>query len=177
MSHSFLALSCLALLAMIGVQDYLVPALRNETISSGLRGPLHWWLDGTYLVLAVALCASFIGKPIMQALADIAALALILTAATNSFAPWVDKLTGGQHSLWHTRFTIVVFVSALVLQLVGDSGQLWWLTAANLILPIMAYAYFRFIPTTLSGVLIAASPAAEKLYVAGLCFWLIAWAL
>ena len=173
MSHVFLALSCIALIGAIAAQDYLVPSLRNATISSGLTGPYHWVLDGTYVVLAAALCIAFTRHHLMEALAVISAIALILTAATNTFWQYVDKLTNGQHSLWHSRFTIAVFVSALLLQIVGDKGKLWMITVATVALPAAAYAYFHFYKATVEGISIAASPAAEKLYVLCLCVWLI----
>lgn len=177
MSHAFLAIASLALLGMIGAQNYLVPSLRQETISSGLTGPLHWWLDLSYLLLAVALVLGTAGHPLMQALATIAAVALVLTAATNTFGAFVDKITGGKHSLWHSRFTIAVFVSALLLQVAGDHGRLWVLTVLNVAIPAAIYVYFRYRETTIEGTSIAASPAAEKAFVSGLCLWLVVWAI
>lgn len=168
LAHVFLALACLALLGAIGVQNYLVPALRNETISSGLTGPYHWWLDGTYLVLAVALVMGFRDRPLPLALASIAGLALILTAATNTFHAFVDRITDGQHSLWHSRFTTVVFASALALEVaVNRSGPvaLWGMTGFGLAAPGSIYGLTR------------RSDYAEKLAVLGICCWLITWAL
>lgn len=174
MTHVFLALASLALLGMVGVQNYLVPALRQETISSGLTGPLHWGLDASYAILAAVLGVGFWGHGLMEGVAFVAALALLLTAATNTFAGLVDRLTGGKHSLWHSRFTVVVFASALVLEIIGDHGGLWWLTLANVLVPGAIYAWFRYRPTSIGGVVVAASPAAEKAYVTLLCVWLIA---
>jgi hypothetical protein len=93
---------------------------------------------------------------------------------TNTAHGWVDSITNGQHALWHSRFTILVFVSVLALEVVGDQGWRWWITAANVLVPVAIYAWFRFRPTIIGGVEIAASPAAEKAYVLGLCIWLIA---
>lgn len=177
MTHAFLALACLALLGAIGAQDYLVPSLRNETISAGLTGPYHWWLDGTYLVLAVALVGSFAAHPLMELLAVVSAVSLLLVASTNTFWRWWDRETLGNHSLWHSRFTIAVFTSALLLQIVGDHGWWWGLTALNVLVPAAIYTWFHCRITLIEGVSVAASPAAEKAYVAFLCVWLIAWAL
>lgn len=175
MSHAFLALACLLLLGVIAAQDYLVPALRNETISAGLTGPDHVLLDAAYVPLAVALLLAFDGW--MELFAAIAAVSLVAVAATNTAWRFFDSLTDGEHALWHSRFTLAVFTSALALQLAGDHGWLWWLTALNVAIPVVAYAFFRFEKTNIDGTVISASPAAEKLYVAGLCIWLIAWAL
>lgn len=175
--HIFLALACAALLGTIAAQDYLYKPLRNETISAGLSGPYHWYLDASYVPLAAALCIAFRGHPWMTLFAVIAAVALILVAVTNTFSTFVDKLTKGQHSLWHSRFTIVVFVAALLLQIAGDSDWRWILTALNVIIPGACYLYFHLESTDIDGVVIQASPAAEKLYVTGLCIWLIAWVL
>ncbi len=177
MTHAFLALACLALLLVIAAQDWLVPALRNSTISAGLTGPYHWWLDGTYLVLAVALVGSFTAHPLMELLAVISAIALLLVASTNTFWRWWDRETLGNHSLWHSRFTIAVFAAALFLQLSGDHGWLWGLTVLTVALPAGAYGYFHLERTDIEGMVVAASPAAEKLFVLGLCVWLVAWAL
>lgn len=170
-----LALSCLALLLVIATQDYLYKPLRNETISAGLTGPYHVLLDVSYVPLSAALVLSFHG--LMAVFASIAAVALLLVAATNTAWRFFDALTDGQHSLWHSRFTLVVFASALALQVAGDHGHWWALTGINVLVPAAAYAYFHFKKTDIDGVDIAASPAAEKLYVAGLCVWLIVWSL
>ncbi len=177
MSHIFLALACLLLLAAIAAQDYLVPALRNETISAGLTGPDHVLLDASYVPLAAALFLAFRGHALMELFAAIAAIALLLVAATNTAWRFFNALTDGQHSLWHSRFTLVVFTSALALQLAGDYGWRWWLTALNVAIPAAIYAWFHFRRTDIAATWIAASPAAEKAFVAGLCVWLIVWAL
>ena len=170
-----LILSCVALLGVIAVQDWLYIPLRNETISAGLTGPYHVALDASYVPLSACLILSFHGW--MAVWADIAAVALLLVAATNTAWRWFDALTDGQHSNWHSRVTLVVFVSALLLQVAGDHGLRWILTELNVLIPGMCYAYFRFKPTNIDGTVIEASPAAEKLYVLGLCLWLIAWAI
>jgi hypothetical protein len=175
MTHAFLALSCLALLGMIAFQDWRVTSLRNDTISAGLTGPYHWYLDASYLLLAIALVLAFRG--LMEALAILSSIALLLTAATNTFGPFVDRLTGGKHSLWHSRFTIATFVCALLLQLAGDHGYLWGLTVLTVAIPAGAYGYFHTEKTDIDGTVIAASSAAEKLFVSGLAIWLIVWAL
>lgn len=173
--HLFLALACAALLGTIAAQDFMWKPLRNKTISAGLTGPYHVLLDASYIPLAVALCMAFNGW--MEVFAIISAIALLLVATTNTAWKFVDSITGGQHAKWHTRFTLVVFVSALLLQVFGDRHLMWALTALNLIVPAIAYVYFHYCQTDIDGVVIAAIPAAEKLYVAGLCIWLIVWTL
>ena len=176
MTHAFLALASLLLLLVIALQDYLVPSLRNATISAGLTGPMHWVLDGSYLLLAIALVLPFNGG--MDVLAALSAIALLLTAATNTFGDAIDRRYGvGVHSLWHSRFTIATFVCALLLQIFGDHGWHWGITVLTVAIPAGAYGYFHTEKTDIDGTVIAASPAAEKLFVAGLACWLIVWAL
>jgi hypothetical protein len=175
MPHLFLALASLALLGVIAAQDWLYAPLRNETISSGLTGPYHVLLDASYVPLSIAVVIRFIGHPLMEVLAIIAAIALLFVAATNTAWRFFDSLTDGEHSLWHTRFTIVVFVSVLLLEAAGDHGWRWALTAANVAIPAAAYLYFRERKSPVDGTVVQPSPAAEKLYVLGLCIWLIAW--
>ena len=165
--HIMLALAALALVGVVAAQDYLYAPLRQETISSGLTGPYHWWLDASYLVLAVALWLAFRAHPVSEWLAVIAGVALIFTAATNTFAGAVDRLTGGQHSLWHSRFTTLVFLSALGLEVSanGHSARLWTITAANVAAPAVVY------------VLSERSDYTEKVGVLLICLWLVAWAL
>lgn len=175
MMRPFLALACVALLGCIAAQDWLVKSLRNNTISAGLTGPYHWWLDGSYVLLAAALVGAMRGHVGMEFLAVIAATALCLTAVTNTFGPTWDAYLGN-HSLWHSRFTIVVFVSGLALELAGDSGWLWWLTGLNVALPAALYGVlFLLSDWTMDDP--APSAAAEKLYVLLMCVWFIAWAL
>lgn len=176
MIHALLALACVALLGVIAVQDWFVKSLRNETISAGLTGPLHWWLDGSYLVLAAALCIAFPAHPLMEVLAVVSSIALLLVASTNTFWKWWDAETGGRHSIWHSRFTVAVFVSALALQVAGDHGWFWALTGLNVAIPAAVYVYFHLTRADVDGVIVSASPAAEKAYVLGLCLWLIIWA-
>ena len=173
MPHTFLALSCVALLLTIAAQNLWWPPLRNETISAGLTGRYHVLLDASYLPLSVALCLNFRGHIAMEIFAWIAALALLLVAATNTAWRWFDALTDGGHSKLHSAFTLVVFTSALALQVAGDSGWRWGMTIANVVVPAMIYAYFHVRPTVIRGVTVQASPAAEKAYVTLLCLWLI----
>lgn len=164
--HILLAIASVALCGVIAAQDYLWPPLRQETISTGLTGPYHWWLDASYLLLAIALAGAFREFKISEAIAIAAGVSLILTAATNTFSGLVDKLTNGQHSLWHSRFTTAVFVSALALEVSANHGAaLWSITAANCAAPAVMYA--------LSG----RSDYTEKVGVLLICVWLIAWAL
>jgi len=173
-----LAISAIALLAVIAVQDFLVPALRNKTISSGLTGPDHVLLDAAYVPLAASMFLAFLGQGWLEAsLAAIAAVSLVLVAVTNTAWKWVDSLSKGQHATWHSRFTVAVFISALAVQAVANHGWYWLLTALNVLVPGACYAYFHYRKTTVDGVVIQASPAAEKLYVAGLCTWLAMWGL
>lgn len=167
MSHLFLALSALALLAAIAAQDWLVPALRNETISSGLDGPKHGLLDGAYIVLAAALVIGFRAHPLTEAFAIVAALALVLSGVANTAWRWVDRVTGGKHALWHLRFTIVIFAAAAAVEVTADIGRgaLWWLTAAGAIVPAAVWG------------LTERTDYAEKVGVLLLCIWLIAWAI
>lgn len=180
MNHLLLTLACIFLPLVIAAQDFLYIPLRNETISAGLTGPYHWWLDAAYLPLSIFLVLRFavdypVGPhPFLAAiLACIAAIALIAVAVTNTFWRWVDGFTDEKHALWHSRFTIAVFISAIALQIVCDSGSFWIMTFLNFAIPGAAYFYFHTIPTTIKGVTIAASPAAEKLYTFQLCLWLI----
>lgn len=173
----YLIIACLALLGVIAAQDDLIPALRNDTISKGLSGPYHWYLDASYVLLAIAIVGASSGTA-MHILTVIAGLALGATAFTNTFATLVDKWSGGKHSLWHTRSTIVVFVAAFLVELSGDQNTIRIaLTVFTILAPTIAYLWFRYRPTIIKGVMVAASPAAEKLYVAGLCLWFISWAL
>lgn len=174
MNKLILALAAIALLGVVAAQDELIPALRNKTISSGLTGPYHWYLDASYLVLAIAIMLSVRGW--MAVWGTIAALALIATAFTNTCGDLIDRIYGGGfHSILHTRATIIVFVTALLMEL--SSGRLVWLTVATVVAAAVCYAWFEYRPTVISGVMVAASPAAEKLAVSLLCVWFIVWAL
>lgn len=164
--HLFLALAALAVVAVVAVQDYKVVALRQESISAGLTGPYHWYLDASYVVLAVALVLAFKGAGVAFVLATTSAIALILTAVTNTFGTFVDTLTKGQHAVWHARFTAVVFLAALALECVANHGPVFWtLTVVNVAAPGVVYL--------LSG----DSPYTEKVGVLVLCMWLVGWSL
>jgi hypothetical protein len=164
--HLYLALAALGLVAVVAVQDVLVPALRSESISAGLTGPYHWYLDASYLILAIALTTAFWGTGLAGVLAGVSSVALILTAVTNTFSIWVDSITNGQHAKWHSIFTGVVFVTALSLQAVVDRGAVaWTLTASNVLAPAVLYLLTRNSPNT------------EKVGVLILCLWLVSWSL
>ncbi len=137
----FLALAALLLLAVIAVQNYANPALRQETISDGLYStvPDHWLLDGAYVVLATALALNFTGHNLAQVLALVTCLSLMVTAASNTFSVWVDKVTNGLHDKIHTMFTIVMFLAVLALEATQNHGWLWWLSAAGIALPGVVY--------------------------------------
>ncbi|MGH8261392.1 MAG: hypothetical protein ACREUG_17050 [Steroidobacteraceae bacterium] len=160
-----LAFAAIALLAVIAAQDYLWAPLRNETISSGLEGPYHWWLDGAYIVLAAALCMGFTGRPLTEAFAVVTAIALVLSGVANTAYRWVDQVTGGKHEQLHLAFTAVVFLGAAGVELTADRGALWWLSLAN-----------GVVPAALWG-LTSRKDYAEKIGVLLLCLWLIAWTL
>jgi hypothetical protein len=172
-----LALTAAALLCVIATQDWLVPSLRNATISSGLTGPYHVMLDVAYVPLAAALLFAVQGSLATHVFADIAALALLLVAATNTAWRWFDALTDGGHAKWHSRFTLIVFLSAIAMQCAADHGGWWTWTLWNALLPAGIYFYFLPGNRVIDGVAIAASPAAEKAFVALLCGYFILRAL
>lgn len=176
-----LALACVALLGVIAAQDWLYIPLRNKTISAGLTGPYHWWLDAAYVPLALSLALRYHTSLSMEPFAVIAAVLLLAVAATNTAWRFFDKLDmgGHTHSYWHSMFTLALFVDAFVLQVIGDISHpgLRAITLLSVFVPGAAYGYFHFEPTTIKGVTIQASPAAEKLYVLGLCLWFIIGAL
>ena len=167
----FLILASILLLVIIAVQNYLYPPLRQETISDGLFGPYHWWLDGAYVILAVALCYTFAGWS--EVLASVAAASLMVTAVSNTFSTWVDRVTGGLHVKIHSIFTIILFLSMLGLQAVENHGSQWIWTAVNLAAPAIVY----LITSKDKSLNIAPLPAAEKMFVLFLCVWLIGWSL
>lgn len=167
MDRIFLALAALALLGAIAAQDWLVPTLRNETVSSGLDGPKHGLLDAAYLVLAVALVLGFRAHPLTEAFAIITAIALVLSGVANTAWRWTDRVTGGKHELWHLRFTIVIFAAAAAVEVTADVGRgaLWAVSAAGALVPAAVWG------------LTQRTDYAEKVGVLLLCFWLIVWAL
>jgi hypothetical protein len=170
----FLIIAAILLLIVIVVQDYLYPPLREETISDGLYGPYHWYLDAAYVVLATALVMAFDGEWI----ADVAAGALMVTAITNTFSGWVDKIKAGLHTTLHTWFSILMYISMLGLEAThnnssGMSSGMWWLSGLGIVFPVAIYGLFQ-VDKSLK---IAAGPAAEKMAVLSLCVWLIVWSL
>ena len=165
----FLAASALLLLLVITVQNILYPPLREETISDGLYGPYHWFLDGAYVILATALAYTFYGTGWSEVLAITAGASLMVTAVTNTFSTWVDKMIHGLHAKLHTYFTGIMFLSMLGLQAVQNHGWLWWISAAGLALPAIVAAFF----TGFKKLGILPGPAAEKAAVFMLCTWLI----
>lgn len=173
MSTIFLALSALLLLVVITVQNYLYPPLREETISDGLYGPYHWWLDGAYVVLATALSFAFHGRGLAETLSLVAGGALMVTAVTNTFSGWVDKLKIGLHTKLHSWFSIIMFLSMLGLEATQNHGWFWWLSGAGIVAPVVTFGVFQVFKK--SG--IAPGPAAEKTAVLFLCSWLIAFSL
>lgn len=169
----FLILAALLLLVVIVSQNVLYPPLRQETISDGLYGPYHWFLDGAYVVLGTALVLAFKGTGLPALLADGAATALAVTAISNTFSGFVDKITKGKHALIHTWFSILMFLTMIGLQVSVDQGKLWWLTVAGLVVP----AAIAGVLTLWKKLGIITGPAAEKTAVLFLCVWLIVWSL
>lgn len=178
-SHLLLIAACVFLLGTIAFQDYSVTALRNETVSSGLTGPLHWLLDASYVPIAVMLPVVFATSFLPFALALISSIALLLVASTNTFHVWWDAETGGNHARWHSRFTLVVFIASIVLQVVADFQHpaMSALTVFSVIVPSAVYVYFHLESTDIDGTVVAASPAAEKALITFLCLYYIVWCL
>ncbi|HXS14468.1 MAG TPA: hypothetical protein VN734_17345 [Acidobacteriaceae bacterium] len=172
--HLALALAALALPIVIAWQDFLVPSLRNNTISAGLYQKMADWrvLDLSYVALSTSLVLAFAGTGFWSTgLAVIAALSLLVVGASNSFSDFFDKFV--DHSVVHSSATISVFISAFALQLVNDHGWLWAVSGLTAAFPLAAYLFFTYRPTVIQGVTVAPSPAAEKLFVSWLCCWLI----
>lgn len=167
----FLAGAALLLLAVIAVQDYLNPPLRNETISEGLSGPYHWYLDGAYIVLATALCYTFAGHGLSGVFAIAASIALMTTAVTKTFSTWVNKFANS--SKLHSLFTIVMFVLMLALEGTQDHKWMWVLTGAGVVLPAAVSAFTKWFAAR--GV--SALPIAEKMAVTLMCTWMVVWSL
>ena len=166
--HILLALASIALVGVIAAQDYLYAPLRQESISAGLTGPYHGYLDASYVVLAAAMVVAFWPPRSARCLPCVSGCgsALLLTGATNTLGTWVDTFTNGQHSKWHTIFTAVTFVSAFALECVVNHGAVFWtITAGNVAAPAIVYLLSRN------------STYTEKVGVLGLCLWLVAWAL
>jgi hypothetical protein len=164
MIHLYLALACALLLGVIAVQDYLVPVLQQKSISAGLTGPYHWYLDGAMVLLACALAFAFQHAPWYQhALANLAGVSLILTAGsgtyTTNLGPNGEKI--------HSGLTAVTFVLAIALQLVvNHTPAMWTITGLGIVSAVLTH---YLVPTVAS--------TTEKMGVLGLCAWLIAWSL
>lgn len=169
----FLALAALFLLGVIAVQDYLVPVLRNETISEGLTGPYHWYLDGAFVILAAALSAAFFGHGIAQWLALATSVDLLLVASTKTFAGWVNKLTNNKASMLHSLITVVMLLTVLGLESTQSHGWMWALTGASLLLPTGVALFFNKFKSFGVDIL----TAAEKAIVVMMCVWFIVWAV
>lgn len=165
--HVLLALAALAICGVVVAQDILVHKLQQESISAGLTGPYHWWLDGAFVLLATFLWLAFKnGTPLQHALSAAAAGCLILTGASGTWTTWLDKYTKSNGEKIHTGCTAVTFSLALALQLVSnhDAGMwgmtVWGVAAAGV-----------------THYLVANASVTEKIGVLGLCGWLVAWAL
>lgn len=165
--HVMLILAALSLIGAVTAQNYLVPTLRNGTISAGLTGPYHVLLNASYVPLIIFLPYSTFGHSWMFVFALIASVALLGVAVTNTAHEYVDKLTGGKHALWHSRFTTIVFVASLALEAAGNGHDVgsWGFTAASMAVPAVLYG------------LTQRSDYVEKIAVLMICIWLIVWAL
>jgi hypothetical protein len=165
----FLAIAALLLLAVIALQNYQYPALRQATISDGLYStvPDHWLLDGAYVVLATALALAFKGKGLAELLAYVASAALLVTAASNTFSVWVDKVTNGLHNKIHTWFTVLLMLSVWALETTQHNGWKWAL--AGTVIPGAIAGLF----TVFKKLGVVPGPAAEKAAVLAMCSWLV----
>lgn len=172
-----LGLAAAALLCVIATQNWLVPSLRNATISAGLTGPYHVMLDAAYVPLSLALLFAVPGSLAVHLFAGIAAVALLLVAATNTAWRWFDALTDGGHARLHSIMTLVVFASATAMQCAQNHGGWWAWTIGNVLVPLGVYVVFHVDHVDIDGVIVEASPAAEKAFVALLCIRLMLWAI
>lgn len=165
MSHVFLALAALALVAAIVFQDLRYVPFRSETVSQGLNGPGHLWLDGAYVLLAAALVWAFRGAALPFAI--LTAVALVASGICNTAWRWVDGLTGKPrgHEAWHLHFTYIVFCGAFAVEAFSNHGSLWWLSLAGLLAPLEIWALTK------------RTDLAEKSAVMLMCLWMVAWAL
>jgi hypothetical protein len=167
--------AALFLMIAIIIQNIMYPPLREDTISDGLyqEVPTYWTLDLTYAFLCIALVLAFWDQgDWARLLSCVTAASLAITAFSNTCSVWIDKVTHGLHNKIHTSATIAMFLSVIALETELDHGWFWWLTAAGVGLPIALYAVLAKLKTKLLP-----GPAAEKLAVALLCGWMIAWDL
>jgi len=166
-SHYAVALAALIVIGVIVAQDVTFAPFRQQTISQGLNGPGHVALDAAFGFLAIALVWVSRGHVALEICASVAALGLVGISVTNTAWRWVDDLAGklGGHEKWHLMFTVIVFVGAAAFEVVGDRGALGWTSGANLLAPLIVWALTKKQDVT------------EKIAVALLCYWLIAWAL
>lgn len=166
--HLYLALASALVCAVVVVQDVIVPVLRQKSISAGLTGPYHWFLDGAFLLLAGALATSFRypAPAIQSALATGSAASLLLTGASGTWTDTLDKYTNGKGEKIHAACTAVTFSLALALQVVTNHNPyMWGMTCMS----VAAAGVTHF--------LVANASVTEKVGVLGLCSWLIAGAL
>lgn len=167
----FLIIACAFLLGVIGFQNWVYPQLRSLTISDGLyqEVPTYWLLDASYVVLGLALAWAAAPISVLSfSLATIAAILLLTTAASNTLSTWVDKVTNGQHNVIHTDATVFMFIAMLAFQAVNDSGWLWVLSGAGIVVPALTYLESKRLNWP-------AGPNAEKAAVFLLCVWLAVW--
>jgi hypothetical protein len=167
MSHIFLVITALGLIAVVVMQDYRYAPLRQETISQGLNGPGHVALDVVLGLLAIGIVWAAAGSTLLEVFAGLTALGLVGVSVTNTAWRWVDGVAGhlGGHEVWHLRFTALVFAGAFAFQFAAATGALWYLTATNIAAPSAIFLLSR------------RQDYAEKVGVLVLCIWLVAWAL
>lgn len=161
--HPLLAAAAVAVCAVWATQDYLVPELRQKSISSGLTGPYHWFLDGAFVLLAVALSRAFMDvPPVPHVLATAAAICLVLTGASGTYT----AALGPNGEKIHAGCTAVTFGLAIALQVVSNhTAWMWGVT--GLAAAVAVATHF----------LVANSSVTEKVGVLGLCAWLVAYSL
>lgn len=169
MLHSLLALAALTMVGVVTAQDLLYPPFEKATISTGLNGPNHLWLDGAFLFMAVAICLAA-GSGWLLAAGIVTALGLITAAVSNTAWRWVDGLMGYPrgHEKVHIVATAVIFLGAFTYEGIADahagSDILSILSGLGLMLPVAAYTM------TMPRV-----DVAEKVAVLMLCVWFITW--
>lgn len=162
-AHVLLAVAALAIVGVVAVQDHVVPALKGASISSGLTGPTHWWLDASFALLALALALAFrFGTDAQRVLSATAALGLILTGASGTWT----ALLGPSGERIHAICTGVTFALAIALQCVSNASPgMWGITVWGAAAALVTH------------LLVPNASVTEKIGVLGLCGWLVAWAL
>lgn len=168
-AHLLLALAALTMIGVVTVQDLLYPPFEKATISTGLNGPNHLWLDGAFLFMAIAICLAA-GSGWLLAAGIVTAIGLVTAAVSNTAWRWVDGLMGYArgHEKVHIIATAVTFIGAFTYEGIADyhagSDILNAISGLGLALPIGAYGLTR--PRV---------DVTEKVAVLMLCVWFITW--